>query len=131
MPYSFWLEHFLDSRAEIYHILGLFYGKLNTPKSHSEINWPLLKVAQSRKVSNPSLMKPMTNPMHLKLKNWKNANFVIRNSSWILSFKSMKKYLMAENLKKIIGVIDAIWNSAPLADFYCIKKSAKELQKYQ
>ena len=43
----------------------------------------------------------------------------------------MKKYLKAENLKKIIGVIDAIWNSAPLADFYCIKKSAKELQKYQ
>ena len=41
MPLSFWLNHFLDSRAEIHQIFALFFfGKLKTPKSHSEINWP-------------------------------------------------------------------------------------------
>ena len=40
MPLSFWLDHFLDSRAEIYQIFAFFFWKLKTPKSNSEINWP-------------------------------------------------------------------------------------------
>ncbi len=52
----------------------------------------------------------------------------IRNSNWSLSFRTMKKCPMAKNLRNVIGVI---LNSAPLVDFYCIKKSAKVLQKYQ
>ena len=44
MSLSFWLDHFLDSRAEIHHIFALVFGRLKTPKSHSEINGPLAKV---------------------------------------------------------------------------------------
>ena len=41
MLLSVWFDHFLDSRAEILQFLGWFFGKVKTPKSHSEINWPL------------------------------------------------------------------------------------------
>ena len=41
MPLSFWLNQFLDSRAEIHQILRRFFGKFKKSKSHSEINWPL------------------------------------------------------------------------------------------
>ena len=36
-----WFDHFLDSRAESCQIFRWFLGKSMTPKSHSEINWPL------------------------------------------------------------------------------------------
>ena len=44
MALSFWLDHFLDFRAEIHQILTLvfFFGKLKTPNRYSEINWPLI-----------------------------------------------------------------------------------------
>ena len=35
---SFWLNHFLDSRADAFELV---FGKLKTPICHSEINWPL------------------------------------------------------------------------------------------
>ena len=37
-----WSDHFLDSWAEIHQIFALvFFWKFKTPKSQSEINWPL------------------------------------------------------------------------------------------
>ena len=41
MPLSFWLDIFLDSRAEIHQIFVSFFCKMKTPKIHSDINWPL------------------------------------------------------------------------------------------
>ena len=42
MSLSFSFDHFLNSRAEILQIFRLVFGKCMTPKSHSEINLPLL-----------------------------------------------------------------------------------------
>ena len=53
MPLSFWLDHFLDSRAEIHQIFAGFFGKLKTSKSHSEINWPLQQSKNSNRTSQP------------------------------------------------------------------------------
>ena len=36
-----WIDHFLDSRAEICQIFHCFFGKSMTPKRHPKINWPL------------------------------------------------------------------------------------------
>ena len=41
MHLSFWLDHFLDFRAEIHQIFALVFRKIEDTKSHSEINWPL------------------------------------------------------------------------------------------
>ena len=42
MTLSFWLDHFLDSRAEIHQIFALsFFSENWRHQSHSEINWPL------------------------------------------------------------------------------------------
>ena len=41
MPFLFWFDHFLGSRAEICQKLSLlFFGKFKTSKIHSEINRP-------------------------------------------------------------------------------------------
>ena len=65
MPLSFWLYHYLDSRTEI---LPWLFGKLKTPKSHSEINWPLVFdekcVILGKKVllpSGPKIFPPALN----------------------------------------------------------------------
>ena len=42
MHLFFWLDYFLDSRAEICQIFRWFLGKSNISKRHSEINWPLV-----------------------------------------------------------------------------------------
>ena len=44
MPLLCWFDHFLVSGAEICQIFRWFFGKFQTPKRRSEINWPLPKL---------------------------------------------------------------------------------------
>ena len=80
-PLFFWLDQFLDSRAEIYQVFAIIFGKFKTPKRHSEINWPLN--------SNPLyyIILHLLQTVQVQ-KKWKNQNIFF----FIIWMSTNKKY---------------------------------------
>ena len=54
------MDHFFILGQKFIKCLGWFFGKLKTPKSHSEINWPLinLQIGEDQSSYIPTALQP-------------------------------------------------------------------------
>ena len=84
MPLSFWLDHFLDSRAKICQIFALFFGKFKAAKSHSEINWPLVKIVKTNSVTQIYSWTGANKPELIHF--YSRTSWAVLNFVWYFSF---------------------------------------------